>query len=242
MCRKVEGSPPHARGRHKQAPVWLTETRITPACAGKTSGADRGAQRTCGSPPHARGRQENNTSMGARRRITPACAGKTRITPAVSPRNGDHPRMRGEDRQFMALWNYTDGSPPHARGRRREHLAAVNPPGITPACAGKTSGLKFLLTTRRDHPRMRGEDASQRASSIRVVGSPPHARGRLLRQGRTGFDDGITPACAGKTSNPLSRRTPRWDHPRMRGEDLYSAQHRTDGTGSPPHARGRRKW
>ena len=70
-----------------------------------------------------------------------------------------------------------------------------------------------------DHPRMRGEDQS-------LVDAVPSA-------------EGITPACAGKTRNVVATFWDLWDHPRMRGEDLYSAQNMTDGTGSPPHARGR---
>ena len=50
-----------------------------------------------------------------------------------------------------------------------------------------------------DHPRMRGEDSWRDIVTRRVVGSPPHARGRLL-------------ASSAADNLPM-------DHPRMRGED-----------------------
>ena len=73
-----------------------------------------------------------------------------------------------------------------------------------------------------------------------MAGSPPHARGRhrvaprRTRQGR------ITPACAGKTTAPPSRRRGLRDHPRMRGEDVELGVNPLLDSGSPPHARGRR--
>ena len=52
-----------------------------------------------------------------------------------------------------------------------------------------------------------------------LIGSPPHARGRLKDFANGGRDFRITPACAGKTQF-LGRRQGRGeDHPRMRGED-----------------------
>ena len=75
----------------------VASTRITPACAGKTSPAsspqpsapdhprmrgedalNRGDGREAfGSPPHARGRRPERKTNDLHRRITPACAGKT---------------------------------------------------------------------------------------------------------------------------------------------------------------------
>ena len=34
---RFEGSPPHVRGKHPADPEYYTDTRITPACAGKTA-------------------------------------------------------------------------------------------------------------------------------------------------------------------------------------------------------------
>ena len=92
------GSPPHARGRLRNAPILQCCARITPACAGKTAQCKlsdggkwdhprmRGEDSTrrlrratfTGSPPHARGRRDHPRMRGEDL--------------------GDHPRMRGEDR------------------------------------------------------------------------------------------------------------------------------------------------
>ena len=92
-----EGSPPHARGRRFLSFVTINVRRITPACAGKTSLAQRWLESHAdhprmrgedhveridvsardGSPPHARGRRVPRSNRRPNRRITPACAGKT---------------------------------------------------------------------------------------------------------------------------------------------------------------------
>ena len=48
------GSPPHARGRHKLLDDNVNDPRITPACAGKTPGQDRGGSWN-GDHPRMRG-------------------------------------------------------------------------------------------------------------------------------------------------------------------------------------------
>ena len=72
-----------------------------------------------------------------------------------------------------------------------------------------------------------------------MVGSPPHARGRLNRYRRWRRDRGITPACAGKTWAHSAMIIFLSDHPRMRGEDCGGRLAGTVVRGSPPHARGR---
>ena len=66
---------------------------------------------------------------------------------------------------------------------------------------------------------MRGEDLSLLAICGWILGSPPHARGRLWSR---------SAVCGGLV-----------DHPRMRGEDLPIGLNRWPIQGSPPHARGR---
>ena len=179
------GSPPHARGRHLLPIVSLYTLRITPACAGKTCrgfannsgssdhprmrGEDEGVVLVVvvspGSPPHARGRPQTGGELLEVSRITPACAGKTPDFEGRQWARADHPRMRGED------WSW-----PTARRR---------PGGITPACAGKTPLSTSPRRPSRDHPRMRGEDALLAIVAWPAMGSPPHARGRLLFIGST---------------------------------------------------------
>ena len=70
---------------------------------------------------------------------------------------------------------------------------------ITPACAGKTGLTDPSTTSKRDHPRMRGEDLVLSPCIQGNGGSPPHARGRLYSEYWNSPWAGITPACAGKT-------------------------------------------
>ena len=194
-------SPPHARGRLVQVVHCLVSVRITPACAGKTSGCrpgrircghhprmrgeDTSGRRTTGtspgSPPHARGRLDRGEAHVHVGGITPACAEKT-AGPRPSPRGSrDHPRMRGEDVSVPAPRSCNAGSPPHARGRPLPRGAEAKVTGITPACAGKTCQWMIDGTEDGDHPRMRGEDCIANIGTARGLGSPPHARGRRWR-------------------------------------------------------------
>ena len=194
----LNGSPPHARGRQQLALCASPPSRITPACAGKTSsappllaciwdhprmrgedlGLDGSHRLLYGSPPHARGRHPVPFDRVPLARITPACAGKTRSACPSSGLCPDHPRMRGEDTRLRADFPVGAGSPPHARGRLDGEFVPAALFGITPACAGKTTRLSWTNSGLRDHPRMRGEDRTPRCMWRSGGGSPPHARGR----------------------------------------------------------------
>ena len=194
-----------------------------------------------GSPPHARGRRREERRIGTGDRITPACAGKTINNVSSSGSGRDHPRMRGEDTNACCAFRSTIGSPPHARGRLGPELLDNAKWGITPACAGKTTTGSSVIKSPQDHPRMRGEDCRQVSVYHGFGGSPPHARGRLLVLLVEGAVLGITPACAGKTRAASAIFRPRTDHPRMRGEDGTNTALPANPSGSPPHARGRRR-
>ena len=177
------GSPPHARGRRMPSFVRRRDSRITPACAGKTSSKGRTLRmdwdhprmrgedsrketaitRRDGSPPHARGRLPRRPRDDGGLGITPACAGKTGYTLGERRRQGDHPRMRGEDVTDLPESYGWLGSPPHARGRPPGRLPMGRRPGITPACAGKTREAVHGDEAGADHPRMRGEDQIPRS-------------------------------------------------------------------------------
>ena len=70
---------------------------------------------------------------------------------------------------------------------------------ITPACAGKRTLLRTKMWQVWDHPRMRGEEDGLDFGALDDMGSPPHARGRVLAKLAESEEDGITPACAGKS-------------------------------------------
>ena len=212
--------PPRARGRLGARAPRGPMDRITPACAGKTAAAFhfhedptdhprmRGEDTAVpnsfagftGSPPHARGRPCQWMIDGTE--------------------DGAHPRMRGEDLSPTTFPIDSWGSPPHARGRPAVKGGRAGRRGLTPACAGKTNVGELSWQARWAHPRMRGEDRREMARRVLAEGSPPHARGRRGGSIRSCSSEGLTPACAGKTSSLAAD-----SHERL---------------GSPPHAWGRR--
>ena len=152
------GSPPRVRGKGKGANGDPRPPRITPACAGKSSGTgrmrvrptdhprvcgekchrSRGFTSLSGSPPRVRGKvlytSERRLSIG----ITPACAGKSagsyrRRSPAK-----DHPRVCGEKSALVKKRGPIEGSPPRVRGKGAVRAYYEGKGRITPACAGKS--------------------------------------------------------------------------------------------------------
>ena len=118
-CRypvQPSGSPPRVRGKAHTGGMWVQESRITPACAGKSSLAccpwrlhrdhprvcgekrpvRRGACSGPGSPPRVRGKDTIYSGDILSAGITPACAGKSPKSPPASGPGRDHPRVCGE--------------------------------------------------------------------------------------------------------------------------------------------------
>ena len=171
------GSPPRARGARLWCLCRCHRDRITPACAGSTSGLREVAQQrvdhprvrgehltpcalriaTSGSPPRARGAPDSHRRLRVQGRITPACAGSTSTRTCCRSSHWDHPRVRGEHSIVHPPCERFPGSPPRARGARLPLRQRHFGDRITPACAGSTRGLRLRPTSRRDHPRVRGE-------------------------------------------------------------------------------------
>ena len=76
---------------------------------------------------------------------------------------------------------------------------------------------------------------------VYVVGSPPHARGKEIFNGKPQARVGITPARAGKSFVGGGNCTRPRDHPRTRGEKRLRISSPELIRGSPPHARGKAK-
>ena len=113
--------------------------------------------------------------------------------------------------------------------------------GITPACAGKTFGGFSRSGRAGDHPRVCGENGSGKGAGDVGKGSPPRVRGKQIFINCREFCKGITPACAGKTSDNFLYSARRGDHPRVCGENLRVAAARFFSGGSPPRVRGKHK-
>ena len=151
---------------------------ITPAYAGKTALLSRLASlsgdhpRVCGentdairrleglegSPPRMRGKQISVCGRIASSGITPAYAGKTSLWLLPFCGSGDHPRVCGENSATLSAQLCASGSPPRMRGKRMEDHRPSEILGITPAYAGKTDGMTKSRKSRRDHPRVCGEN------------------------------------------------------------------------------------
>ena len=197
------GSPPRVRGKRSGRQKDEDTKRITPACAGKTSGslpmvsASTDHPRVCGenartvqksarwsgSPPRVRGKHRDNAPFACRRRITPACAGKTDGTGFHIFAFADHPRVCGENYSIASCFVKNSGSPPRVRGKPGLMAWMANRDRITPACAGKTGGLRYSTFPLTDHPRVCGENFSGFLECLRVYGSPPRVRGKHFGNG-----------------------------------------------------------
>ena len=171
-------------------------------------------------------------------RIIPALAGNTRSPIAVVRRFRDHPRSRGEysGPAWAAVSSY--GSSPLSRGIQARANSADRATWIIPALAGNTCGLGPGRGQGADHPRSRGEYATQVAYIIAPLGSSPLSRGILLTLLRMVLIFGIIPALAGNTYEPSSRGMDAKDHPRSRGEYQVSEFEDRYSSGSSPLSRG----
>lgn len=154
------------------------------------------------SPPRMRGRGSEISALTAEDRITPAYAGKSYIVPIFKLFHGDHPRVCGEEALKAETPAALMGSPPRMRGRGSCATHSGCARRITPAYAGKSSLMKKKFMLWRDHPRVRGEEMAIQAVTGTTDGSPPHARGREIASVAGWLQNGITPACAGKSSGP----------------------------------------
>ena len=87
--------------------------------------------------------------------------------------------MRGEKPPFSILSKICAGSPPRARGEDGSIKKSSVCVRITPACAGRRSAMRWLMTLIWDHPRVRGEKFIMLRTSSGGKGSPPRARGEV---------------------------------------------------------------
>ena len=152
------GSPPRVREKHEETSLCRLKARITPACAGKTSGCQHAVSilwdhtRVCGknvryyrqilsvpgSPPRVREKLAHKDFFNTPAGITPACAGKTDDEEEETHTSEDHPRVCGKNSTMLWIYHLQAGSPPRVREKPASCLSIVNTLRITPACAGKT--------------------------------------------------------------------------------------------------------
>ena len=95
------------------------------------------------------------------------------------------------------------------------------------------------MTTKRDHPRPRGEKKDVQRIILRTRGSPPPTRGKVVSYVRCAMLFRITPAHAGKSVYRPPRVALLSDHPRPRGEKQPPVVVLSEHSGSPPPMRGK---
>ena len=120
--------------------------------------------------------------------------------------------------------SFSTGSPPPMRGKEHRIDGTWDLLRITPAYAGKSKKLNFMIVQKKDHPRLCGEKPINRFFRFQRLGSPPPMRGKETARCTPFIFSGITPAYAGKrprsvTTSPVSTGSP----PPMRGK---VSQHR----------------
>ena len=227
------------RGKLIDRLYQIRQPRITPADAGKTSGAVTIARKIYGSPPRMRGKLEPAAPVGIPIGITPADAGKTTCFFLCGFFQEDHPRGCGENSTIASANRIVEGSPPRMRGKQARKQKQRKTSGITPADAGKTLRTSQRRLRTRDHPRGCGEnDLSPNISGGRF-GSPPRMRGKLRYNLAKVIQIRITPADAGKTIAIDMLTLADEDHPRGCGENRMSRECRLSALGSPPRMRGK---
>ena len=108
--------------------------------------------------------------------------------------------------------------PPHMRGKAAYTRNSGRTAGITPAYAGKRSGMDERRRQRKDHPRVCGEKPNRILWEHWKEGSPPRMRGKVPGVCDDLARVGITPAYAGKRTPCRNTSLRYWDHPRVCGE------------------------
>ena len=138
--------------------------------------------------------------------LIPAHAGKTCFARLRTPGAGAHPRSRGENEAGDEKGSTFEGSSPLTRGKRSGVRRLLRRPGLIPAHAGKTRLSNSSSCQGRAHPRSRGENGPGEERRIHGEGSSPLTRGKLTSIMRLVPSDGLIPAHAGKTLDPLECR------------------------------------
>ena len=130
------------------------------------------------------------------------------------------------------------GSPPLTRGQHAVTSAINLRLRITPAHAGTTTTAQVFNVVYRDHPRSRGDNATNNTLKRALAGSPPLTRGQQAGRSLVDSEAGITPAHAGTTRGRHSDERGHRDHPRSRGDNFAISSMVMVSIGSPPLTRG----
>ena len=215
----VDDLPPRVRGARLRDAVLMADDRLTPACAGSTSGQRHGTgnvttyPRVCGEhhtavlavtsghdlPPRVRGARRINKRWRNAAGLTPACAGSTSRRRRGAARAPTYPRVCGEHPRSSPLSGSDIDLPPRVRGARARAGGWGLGMRLTPACAGSTPPAARSAAGRSTYPRVCGEHSCLPDGRVTRIDLPPRVRG-APQPGLLGHLAGrLTPACAGST-------------------------------------------
>ena len=131
------------------------------------------------------------------------------------------------------------GSSPSVRGKRPPTTRAAPHTGLIPACAGKTSSPSSRPWCPSAHPRVCGENWTNRGKTMPFESSSPSVRGKPAFDAKKFVKGRLIPACAGKTTPRRRRARQSRAHPRVCGENHATARRPERPTGSSPRVRGK---
>ena len=152
--------PAHAGKTLVRTHVTMRES-AHPRSRGENRETGRIRVRSLGSSPLTRGKPQQAALAVHALRLIPAHAGKTSSPTAHATRSTAHPRSRGENAPIATTIRPIGGSSPLTRGKLLLDPEEVAVKGLIPAHAGKTTSLSASPTTRRAHPRSRGENCAE---------------------------------------------------------------------------------
>ena len=149
----------------------------------------------------------------------------------------DHPHIRGTNATCSSSSFSIQGSSPHTRDKYVKKNFHHFLSGIIPAYAGQICKINIHIIIFQDHPRIRGTNGKWDIEYKPVKGSSPHTRdkyfGKLIPQDWRR----IIPAYAGQIPLLVLPFTIPWDHPRIRGTNLWNLHFAIILGGSSPHTR-----
>ena len=151
-----------------------------------------------------------------------------------------HPRSRGENRMIAGAGVLVLGSSPLTRGKQSRSSSTDAALGLIPAHAGKTGCSSARGSSRRAHPRSRGENTTVGTMPGAGPGSSPLTRGKRHAACPRRTVKRLIPAHAGKTAALVIGYRALRAHPRSRGENGRGARAGGRHCGSSPLTRGKR--
>ena len=194
--------------------------------------------RASGSSPRGRGTGVVATTPSVPARFIPAWAGNSDPWLMSRGRSAVHPRVGGEQALAGLVETQKDGSSPRGRGTDLDELPPAVAVRFIPAWAGNSRSAQGIQSVSAVHPRVGGEQIIAIPDMKPQDGSSPRGRGTAAPDRADGPGPRFIPAWAGNSWSVPSRPARRSVHPRVGGEQSFSARPMWRAGGSSPRGRG----